>query len=312
MYDFNRISDNSYLKIKNLSKESFGINREISSIEKKYDTSLFGKKNLGVMAETEDGEPAAFYGVFPIRISYKKEDLLVAQSGDTMTSPNHRKKGLFTKLAKLTYELAEKEGVKAVYGFPNENSLPGFKHKLNWIFNDAMQRFMISGSSFPLCEFSYKYPAFRSIYYKYSRFRIGKYSLELTEDNIKGFNENLSGGFVTKDLNYFKYKLRGKGTHLIEVNGFKLLIKAEAHLQIGVAAYFEESRQNDFINTIKSIGKKMGCRKVILIMSKNHWLYDYLKKNETAEESLPIGFYIIDETFDPSIVEFTQSDYDTF
>jgi len=47
-------------------------------------------------------------------------------------------------------------------------------------------------------------------------------------------------------------------------------------------------------------------------MSQNHWLFDYLNEKLTHEKTLPIGFYMIDETLDPGLIEFTQSDYDTF
>jgi hypothetical protein len=312
MYEFNKINKNSYLKITSLSKKSFGINRELSRVEKKYDTSLFGKKVIGIMAKTKEDDSAALYVVFPIQLCYQDKKILVAQSGDTMTSPDHQRKGLFSKSAKLTFELAEQEGVKAIFGFPNKKSYPGLKNKLNWVFYGSMKKFTLRGSFLPLSEFFYRYRTFSPIYCKYSSFRIKKYSLDLTNENIKGFDENLSEGYVTKDLNYFNYKLRDEGSHLIVINGFKILIKTEAHLKIGVAAYFEESQLNNFLNAIKLVGKKMGCRKVELIMSKNHWLYDYLQKNEISKESLPIGFYIIDKAINPASIEFTQSDFDTF
>jgi len=65
----------------------------------------------------------------------------VLMSLNTATHPEHQKKGLFSKTAKMTYELAAKKGYFAVYGFPNNNSLPGFK-KLGFYELDALDLYL--------------------------------------------------------------------------------------------------------------------------------------------------------------------------
>ena len=50
----------------------------------------------------------------------------------TMVSPTHQGMGLFTNLAKITYEAASDQGVDFVFGFPNNQSAPGFTKKLGW------------------------------------------------------------------------------------------------------------------------------------------------------------------------------------
>ena len=60
------------------------------------------------------------------------------QSIDTLTDIDHRGKGLFIKLALRLYKEAAASGFALIYGFPNENSAPGFFKKLNWIsFGEA-------------------------------------------------------------------------------------------------------------------------------------------------------------------------------
>src|SRR5688572_26250181 len=60
-------------------------------------------KAIAFVAE-HNNHIAAFYGVIPeyYLVNNKKE--IVYQSMDTMTHPEYRKSGLFTKLANLTYE----------------------------------------------------------------------------------------------------------------------------------------------------------------------------------------------------------------
>ncbi len=76
---------------------------------------------------------AAFYGVIPERYVVDGKQKIIYQSMDTMTHPDHRRKGLFVKLARLTYQyIQEKNKTLHVIGFPGETSYPGFIKKLKW------------------------------------------------------------------------------------------------------------------------------------------------------------------------------------
>ncbi len=52
---------------------------------------------------------------------------------DTMTHPDYRNRGLFIKLANMTYDFVEKkEGAALFIGIPGSNSFYGFVKKLGW------------------------------------------------------------------------------------------------------------------------------------------------------------------------------------
>lgn len=53
-------------------------------------------------------------------------------SGTTMTHPDHRRKGLFSVLARDTYARMMESGVVTVWGFPNAVSHRGFVRILGW------------------------------------------------------------------------------------------------------------------------------------------------------------------------------------
>jgi hypothetical protein len=312
MYELIKISEKSYQQIKKLIKKCFKVNVTIDSIKKKYDTENFGAKNIGYFAIDSKNEYSAYYGVFPITLTYKDKDYLVAQSGDTMTSPAHQKKGLFTKLALETYNLSKQIGVQMIFGFPNENSVHGFRTKLNWVFNDEMQQFKLKGSNLPICEISSKNLTLNSIYQKIVKAKIKKYKIDLKNEHIATFSTKTTLGFIKKDLNFFDYKLSNLENHLIQINGFNMLIKANGHLKIGAVGYFNELKLDDFNKTIRELASKLFCKKIILTMSKNHWLYEYLIKDNYAEKSLPIGFLEINQYINIQEIEFTFADYDTF
>lgn len=100
-----------------------------------YDRWRFLDTPLGPMwtVLAMDGERCAgSYTLAPTRMNVGGEALLGAQSLDTMTHPDFRGQGLFTKLADLCYRRAAADGCELIYGFPNENSYPGFVRRLNF------------------------------------------------------------------------------------------------------------------------------------------------------------------------------------
>ena len=271
---------------------------------------MFGLSDTGVYAEAQDGAPAAYYGVFPVSMSYHGQTILGAQSGDTMTSPFHQKKGLFTQLAKETYKLAADNKVRLVFGFPNQNSYPGFKNKLDWQFTGFLQNYTITNSTIPLCELAGKYKALENIYRSYVHTRISKYQLDPTEANISTINTEASG--VKKDKAFFEYKMKSPDVYFVRIDSFTLLIKVNNHLQIGAVAKFDKSKLSDFFKAIKKLANVLGCRKTIFIHSKNYWLNDVLQTALPATEGMPIGFYVIDNSIRIEDFSFSLADFDTF
>lgn len=67
-----------------------------------------------------------------------------ALSMTTMTHPDYRGKGVFTKLARATYETCQEEGVLAIYGFPNKNSEKGFFERLDWIRSPSLNEWILT------------------------------------------------------------------------------------------------------------------------------------------------------------------------
>ena len=80
----------------------------------------------------EDGRFLASYTMWPVTMNIGGAPVKGAQSMDTMTDPDYRRRGLFKKVALACYELMAADGYEVVYGFPNQNSYHGFVRSLNW------------------------------------------------------------------------------------------------------------------------------------------------------------------------------------
>ncbi|MBN1163170.1 MAG: GNAT family N-acetyltransferase [Candidatus Krumholzibacteriota bacterium] len=75
------------------------------------------------------GTLAGQYATIPVRIQVRDKKIKGALSLDTMTRGDFRKQGIFVALARAVYQQLRSNGVRLVYGFPNDNSYPGFiKH----------------------------------------------------------------------------------------------------------------------------------------------------------------------------------------
>jgi hypothetical protein len=85
-----------------------------------------------ITVSEEDKNIVAQYAIRPINMMIDNEVVLCAFSLDTIVHPDYRNQGLFTKLAKYTYEKAAENGISFTYGFPNSNSQYGFFKRLNW------------------------------------------------------------------------------------------------------------------------------------------------------------------------------------
>jgi GNAT superfamily N-acetyltransferase len=75
---------------------------------------------------------AAHYVCVPVWARVKGEMQKGLLSLNTATHPDYQGKGLFTKLANMTYEYACDNGYRFVYGVANANSTPGFTRRLGF------------------------------------------------------------------------------------------------------------------------------------------------------------------------------------
>ena len=89
-------------------------------------------KAVVVVARADSGDLAGQYVVIPLHFRLDGEVIKGTLSLNTLTHPEYRGQGLFTKMANATYAICEKEGLSITLGFPNKNSYPGFVRKLQF------------------------------------------------------------------------------------------------------------------------------------------------------------------------------------
>lgn len=287
------------------------------NLRKKYDTEYLGVKNIGYIAYSKDNEPAAFYGVIPMEFQYLNQNFLAAQSADTMTSPAHQRKGLFIILAKKTYKLAKKEGIIFVFGFPNENSFPGFKNRLNWSLLEKMQNYNFLIITFPIYKFSRVNKFLSSLYSKYKNFILNTF-WEIKKDFIVS-NNNKNSAVINKDLNYFLYKNDESYHRVIARNNLVLWIKVADSIRIGDWYFSSSVDESTKIKILKKIILKLkitsfflGINRIATHVSKNSNIDNLLQNISNARQSLFLGKVDLIENKISDKIKCHFSDFDTF
>ncbi len=250
---------------------------------KKYDTRSVGPEFVGFIAYTPNGVAVAYYGVIPCFFQLNGKKVVAAQSADTMTHPDHRKKGLFQNLALKTYALAAEQNIKFVFGFPNQDSFPGFM-KLNWQFlPDQLQAFTIKAANFSYSRLLYRTPGLFSLY---NILLNGFFGVEHPDKSF--FKEKISDGMIHDDT-FCLYK-KYNTTHIITIDKVKAWIKVDGKLKVGAVQGLNENNAAGFLKRLTTIASRLGCGEVIFMTSKYSLLYEILKKTLTPKDAFPIGF----------------------
>ena len=130
-FEYKLVMPENLERFSEMASICLGLNANSNYYKWKYLDNPAGK--VIAFEAIHNGRPAAFYGVIPEFYSVDGQQVKIYQSMDTMTHPDYQKRGLFVKLANMTYDyVAQTEQRCDLVGIPGGNSFYGFVHKLNW------------------------------------------------------------------------------------------------------------------------------------------------------------------------------------
>jgi hypothetical protein len=227
-----------------------------------------------------------------------------------MTHKDHGGKGLFTLLATKTYDYCKEQGFHCVFGFPNENSFPGFTKRLGWSHFDDLNPYVIRVKCIPWIRLKNTFHIPQSIHNKWCRTLLSKWkkgkpfkSSCYTEDTP----------VVNHSEQFFSYKTYEEN-YLIQVKGNNVWIKFDdTFLLIGD---MEKCSEKEFINVIrklKRIAFWMGLPHLRFHASSHSWGEEMFKKYGTPMDvSYPVGGINFSNEIPLEKMKFTAADNDTF
>lgn len=286
-----------------LFKTSFGKPISASEVEVKYNTKAFGVEYLGYMAYHNE-TAIAYYGVLPVPFVLNGKNVIAVQSADTMTHPDYRRHGLFPLLAKKTYELAKQEGASFVFGWPNQNSYPSFKNKLDWRDLGNMVKFTVKVPTLPLAKLSVKVPLIRSPYLSF--FKAVSNAKSITSQS------EITNNSVKRSQEYLAYK-ETLGAFEIPTNFGSIVASMDYRLKIGDLSSVQVKDLSELFQGLKKICSQTGIDEIQFIVSPNSSYIQILESLDLEKsDDLPLMYWPFSDDLEISELHFTGLDYDGF
>lgn len=309
-YRFERLTDANLKDLLFLYKEAFNEIESLSFLQKKYNTDFAGVKNIGFIAyEAINHSPVAYYGVFPVLLEFKQQQIIAAQSGDTMTHPNHRGKGLFITLAKMTYDLAKEVGIELVFGFPNANSYPGFVKKLSWQHYSNVNHYKLKASVIPFDKLVKRFSFLKPMQQILLPSSLPISPSEQFPNSIMLQNP-LQGG-VSHHLAFFAYKTYYP-SFVINICGVKCWVKIDGRLWVGDIEFCKEEKFNEVVDALVVYAKKKLCATVQFSFFEGSLYDQWMAKRSMVDSTIAVGALNLSMKFDPTQFAYQASDFDTF
>jgi GNAT superfamily N-acetyltransferase len=307
-YHIERVSAGKLSDLVLLFRDAFNWKTNVDFLSFRYDTTRLGPRDLGYLAYSDENEPAAYYGVFAAKLSINGLVIQGAQSGDTATHSRHRGKGLFTDLARATYELAAREGVQVIFGFPNKNSYPGFVKKLDWKHTHDIDVYKIKVLTLPLAQAARKYAWMKGFFnWWVSMFVKSKTTSHLLESSITSAGQN----GVIHDAAYYAYK-QSDNKYLIKYNGIRMWLKFDGFLWVGDMELNDIATFRNSMKLLKGLAFRTGCDKIVFHASPGTKLHTMLSADYSKSSVMPAAGLNLDGGDSITSLKFIGADFDSW
>lgn len=307
-YAVRPLSRDNLVDLVPLTRAVFGRRTDEEALLRKYDTSHLGGSYFGYLAYDEEGRPVAFQGAVPMRMEHAGELVLAAQSGDTMTLREHRGRGLFPRLGRLTDDLLAESGIRFIWGMPNQASESGFVGKLGWQGAGRMRCFDLATGA-PAVERLAPTPGLRALFRRFVRGRLAAFRAATARVANSAAGD---GAVVThRDAEFFAYKLRSDSL-VIEMEGCRVWVKVGRALLIGDIEPVDEARVLAVLRRLRRFARAHGIPGVVFETSAGTGLERIFSSCAKGFDTWLVGGKSFDGTVPLDRLRATFGDVDIF
>lgn len=307
-YKIVRASRENISALSQLFLETKGINVPVDYLKSKFNTAYTGKTYFAHFAMTEDNQPAAFFCLFPCFVLHNGSVILAGQSADIITHVSHQRKGLFSSLGKATEALAQSEGMKILFAFPNENSFPGFVRSLNWHHSSNFMIYRFKSNGIPFYRLLSKF-RMNWIYTQFANLIKNKFKCD--SDQFQGsIPRNLiSSGYRNKD--YYSYK-KYNDSFFVHYRGLKFWCKIDVQLWIGDISIDDNLSIDNVVTILKKYTALLGLDEFVFEVSEGSFWDNLLRTIAVSTQGVPIVYKNLEDLDESVSLEFTGGDIDVF
>jgi hypothetical protein len=208
----------------------------------------------------------------------------------------------------MTFELCRMEGIRLVFGFPNQNSYHGAIHKLGWKQTETMECFVIPVRALPLAAAAKRVRWLQKAYAGWCRRIFGRPNLPGRRMPNSVIEDGFNG--VMRSDRYMAYKTYSDN-RVIRIGNAVAWLKAGTDLVVGDLVMAEADPDATF-SALRRKAALAGIRRIIFHSSPGTRLHRLLAARYAGGPSFPVLFQHLDPHLSPETIKFTFADIDIF
>ena len=278
----------------------------------KYGGQFQGIGAFSCVAFTPGGEPVASFGILPWPIRFGNHTEIAAQAVDAATHPDHRRRGLFSRLATMARDLCDSQGVAFLFAFPHPegDSYPGFIRTLGYQHVGDLVEYRLPVRTLWLERIARRagMPA-QALY----RRRLERIMREYRSADPILDNSLLVDGHAASshDAAFHAYKAFA-GDRVIATPGGRVWLKVRHGLLLGDLEATAAGDLDRTIRVLTHIAARAGIHQVVFQSSKETRFTEYFGSRYRTLPCLTVVHQNLRSRIPPGELRFTFGDLDNF
>lgn len=307
-YHYERLRENHLPDLAQFFEKIFGKKLPVDYFLKKYSRLNPSPYYYAFLVFCQK-EIVAYSGAIPYYLQKGGQKELSSQLLDVGILPNHRGQGIFKELHGRIYNVLQEDGIRSIFGCPNQNLHRGLFKGMNWQKVHQIQRFHIPVQNRIAARLRYQSNCLHKkppqVYFQ-----------PLLSDHPLLPASIDTPAFIApfRNADYYNYKQSFGGSFFVAIEGIRFWIKTEGQvLFIGdmeTPASAQELR--GLLDILGQYARKAGIREMIFQSSPGTSLVHFFQELYPAQPSWTLGYDDFSSQWDMQQLRFVYGDFDSF
>ncbi len=280
-------------------------------LKKKYACEYEGIGGFSCVAFTEGGQAAASFGILPWPIRFGDRTEIAGQAVDAATHHEHRRRGLFTRLANMARQVCESAGVSFLFALPHPQggSYPGFVRNLGYKHIDDLVEYRLPIRTIWMERVARRVGPLHGLYERHLRRTLRSH---LPVDSVLD-NSLLSEGFAAtrRDQAFHDYKAFA-GNRVLAVDGGRVWLNISRGLLVGDFEASSEAEMERTVWALEGLAVRLGTHQILIQASKDTRLSRFFADRFPPLPCLAVVYQNLRSQIPAEKLRFTLGDHDNF
>jgi GNAT superfamily N-acetyltransferase len=280
-------------------------------LQKKYACAYQGVEGFSCVAFTETGKAVASFGILPWPIRFGELTEIAAQPVDAATHHEHRRRGLFTRLAQMAREVCESAGISFFFAFPHQHgdSYPGFIRHLGYEHIDDLVEYRLPIRTLWVERLARHVSPLSRQYGRHLRRTLSAY---VPADPILDNSLLLEGFAATyRDRVFYDYKSFA-GSRVIAMDGGRVWLKVGRGLLVGDLEASSDADMEKTVRELRRLAVRLGVHQILFQSSKGTRFSRFFADRFQPLPCLTVVYKNVCSQIPTERLRFTFGDLDNF